>query len=133
MGIYFIFGGIIQYYTTYFVVEIFHLRTSKLFVLAAVSLSHTPTIFVYYGFFLFTFWSSYTFPAAALVSIISPETPSSFYWRTGLETKIWILCSYCYGDIIVSRPSDIVPSRKSQGIFVFILTHVYTCINLDLY
>ena len=79
MGISFIFEGIIQYYTTYFVVEIFHLWTWKLFVLAAVSLSHIPTIFAYYSFFLFTFWSSYTFPAVALVCIISPEIPGSFF------------------------------------------------------
>lgn len=101
MNVYFILWVTIQCYFIYFVAQIVPLLAiGSFFSWLLCPFSILQLLWVFFFFFLTLPYfltlqdspcSSFIFPAPALQSAISSQSPGSFYWRMVLETKIWAL------------------------------------------
>lgn len=100
MNVYFILWVTIQCYFIYFVAQIVPLLAiGSFFSWLLCPFSILQSLWVFFFFLTLPYFltlqdspcSSFIFPAPALQSAISSQSPGSFYWRMVLETKIWAL------------------------------------------
>ena len=100
MNVYFILWVTIQCYFIYFVAQIVPLLAiGSFFSWLLCPFSILQLLWVFFFFLTLPYFltlqdspcSSFIFPAPALQSAISSQSPGSFYWRMVLETKIWAL------------------------------------------
>lgn len=113
----------------------------ELFHLSPVSLWHTPPIWDWFVLCILSYFlelhkvsgSSYKFSVPVLELTISPGSPGSFYWRTMLHTKTWMLgVLFTAGELLLSITSRWQRNEMCMLNCLEILRYITICICVKL-
>lgn len=148
MNVYFILWVTIQCYFIYFVAQIVPLLAiGSFFSWLLCPFSILQLLWVFFFFLTLPYFltlqdspcSSFIFPAPALQSAISSQSPGSFYWRMVLETKIWAVVdtTIAAGVLIASRFFQLTEQRNTYlhtklYIYMFINKSLCNCFYVEL-